>query len=304
VLGLQSAWATTIPVIDGHSNVQWNDAAMYFIDDRGVLGYVNMCIKNNADYLYLGFYDSNNDIIDPLDMVNIFFDLNNDGAWDAASPSSEGFITIAPTSAAFTGLWGSYPDDLGSDTIVPSPTGIENAVARDYHGLFYEIAINLHTSVIHAIPGQTIGFGICLNDPGNFYPGTYGFSAEWPWGLLPGAVATLGHLTLAQTTNMGEHAADSTHPETFILHQSFPNPFNPETTIRYELPTTSNVHLAVYNIKGQLVKTLVDETETAGVRTVTWNGRSNDGSALPSGMYVCRMIASGNVFQCKMMLMK
>jgi hypothetical protein len=105
-------------------------------------------------------------------------------------------------------------------------------------------------------------------------------------------------------TDVEEHAADSMLPATFMLHQSFPNPFNPETTIRYELPTASNVHLAVYNINGQLVKTLVDETESAGVHSVTWKGQSNDGSALPSGMYVCRMNTSGNVFQCKMMLMK
>jgi hypothetical protein len=217
-----------------------------------------------------------------------------------------------PAGAAFTGLWGSYPNGLGYDAPILSPGGIESAMAI-YFGAIpeirtgsvcCEIAIDLHTSPLRAIPGQTIGFGIWLDDPSNFYSSPYGYTGEWPWGLLRETAATLGHLTLAMPTDVAEHATDSTQPETFILHQSFPNPFNPETTIRYELPTTSDVHLAVYNINGQLVKTLVDGTESAGAHAVTWNGQSNDGSALPNGMYVCRMNASRNVLQCKMMLMK
>ena len=75
-------------------------------------------------------------------------------------------------------------------------------------------------------------------------------------------------------------------PKEYGLLQNYPNPFNPTTTIKYQLPTDSRVKLDVYNILGQLVARLVDETQSAGFRQVGWNA-SNVGS----GVYICQIHA-------------
>ena len=77
-------------------------------------------------------------------------------------------------------------------------------------------------------------------------------------------------------------------PSFFSLGQNFPNPFNPSTTIRYELPAEGNVRLDVYDLLGKLVTTLANGREGAGVHSVIF-----DGSGLPSGVYFARLSAGG-----------
>ena len=75
-------------------------------------------------------------------------------------------------------------------------------------------------------------------------------------------------------------------PKNFTLLQNYPNPFNPTTTIRYQLPKSSFVRLSIFNILGQQVRTLVNQTEQPGYKSVSF-----DGSNLPSGMYFYRITA-------------
>jgi hypothetical protein len=84
-------------------------------------------------------------------------------------------------------------------------------------------------------------------------------------------------------------AEQGTLPKTCTLFQNYPNPFNPETDISYDLPKDSWVRLSIYNIRGQKVKTLVDEFEAAGHKSVTWNGRSQDGNQVASGVYFYKL---------------
>ncbi|MCL4280363.1 MAG: T9SS type A sorting domain-containing protein, partial [Ignavibacteriaceae bacterium] len=62
--------------------------------------------------------------------------------------------------------------------------------------------------------------------------------------------------------------------ESFKVFQNYPNPFNPSTTITYQIPNTSNVILRIYDINGQLVKELLNETQAEGEYHVTWNGKN------------------------------
>jgi fibronectin type 3 domain-containing protein len=82
-------------------------------------------------------------------------------------------------------------------------------------------------------------------------------------------------------------------PAVFALSQNFPNPFNPATTINYDLPEASNVRVAIYNILGQAVKTLVNENQLAGYYSVQWNGTGDDHRSVASGMYLYRIEAVG-----------
>ncbi len=81
-----------------------------------------------------------------------------------------------------------------------------------------------------------------------------------------------------------------------------PNPFNPSTRISYQLEQADHVVLAVYNILGQKVQTLVDGFQGAGVQSVVWNGRNADGSTASSGLYFYRL-ESQNVVQTQKMLL-
>lgn len=88
------------------------------------------------------------------------------------------------------------------------------------------------------------------------------------------------------------------------LHQNHPNPFNPQTTIAYDLPSTARVRLLVMDVSGKLVRTLVDETQAAGSRSVIWNGRDDNGNAVSSGVYFYVLDAGKERLTRKLVLLK
>ncbi len=98
-------------------------------------------------------------------------------------------------------------------------------------------------------------------------------------------------------------------PEIYALHNAYPNPFNPSTTLRYDLPEDSRVSLTIYDIMGREVYTHA-AIEGAGYRSITWQGRNRAGRALPSGIYLYRLLAvpsnGGETFVAtrKMLLLK
>ena len=95
------------------------------------------------------------------------------------------------------------------------------------------------------------------------------------------------------------NAVNTTTPEYFSLNQNYPNPFNPQTTIQYSLPQSDKVVLSIYNINGQLIETLVNETKDAGTYSVTW-----DGSRWGSGVYFYKIETSEHTQVNKMVLVK
>ena len=98
-------------------------------------------------------------------------------------------------------------------------------------------------------------------------------------------------------------AAVQTRPEAFALADNFPNPFNPTTTIKYALPQAADVELTVYNVVGQVVRTLVAEYQSAGRYVVEWDATDDSGHSLSSGMYFYRLQAGGEFLEVKKMLL-
>ena len=80
-------------------------------------------------------------------------------------------------------------------------------------------------------------------------------------------------------------------PEQFALLQNYPNPFNPTTTIPFAIKDRSHVTLTIYNIRGQVVRTLVDGTLEAKSYGLTWDGRDDNGQPVSSGVYFYKLIA-------------
>ena len=91
-------------------------------------------------------------------------------------------------------------------------------------------------------------------------------------------------------------------PAKTILEGNYPNPFNPSTTIAYNLAQTGNVSLKIYNIRGQLVKSLVDEEQNAGRHEVLWEGDDNNSRNVASGIYFYRL-QTGNGKQIRRMVL-
>jgi len=88
-------------------------------------------------------------------------------------------------------------------------------------------------------------------------------------------------------------------PKEFKLEQNFPNPFNPTTTIQYQLPQDAKVTLKVYDILGSEVATLINAEQEAGYYEVNWNA-----SNLASGVYIYRLQTGSFVSVKKMMLLR
>jgi flagellar hook assembly protein FlgD len=94
-----------------------------------------------------------------------------------------------------------------------------------------------------------------------------------------------------------------TVPKT-VLEQNYPNPFNPTTTISFSIAQTSSyVTLNIYNIKGQKVKSLLNEKLDAGTHQVMWDGKDENGKSATSGIYFYKLNAGGNFSQTKRMIL-
>ncbi len=111
-------------------------------------------------------------------------------------------------------------------------------------------------------------------------------------GFLGDTLARWSMLTTIEGPNTGL-------PGTFALMQNFPNPFNPTTEIRFQVPTTTHVTLVVYDLLGRKVDALVDELKQPGVYTVRFNA-----SRFASGIYFCRIVAGNFTLIRKMLLLK
>ena len=110
------------------------------------------------------------------------------------------------------------------------------------------------------------------------------------------------HVTVDGETPVPEESRPL--PETFALKQNHPNPFNPETHIEYHLPRQAQVRITVYDIAGRKIRTLLNERQDAGVQTVMWNGRDDQGKKVTSGIYICRLTAADYSETMKMILVQ
>jgi photosystem II stability/assembly factor-like uncharacterized protein len=121
-----------------------------------------------------------------------------------------------------------------------------------------------------------------------------GFVNGWGWAIdnleiQPDAVA-------APDTPPAARAA--------TLAQNAPNPFNPMTTIRFSLPARGDVRLQVFDVRGRLVRTLVDGARLAGAHEVTWDGRDDRGAGVASGVYLYQLQTDAEMLQRRMLLVK
>ncbi len=117
--------------------------------------------------------------------------------------------------------------------------------------------------------------------------------------VSPGASENVT-LTIVQTG-----IPDEGVPTALALHGNFPNPFNPTTRIRFDLPTAMRVSLRVYSVSGRVVRGLLDDVEhEAGYHAVAWDGRDDSGGVLSSGVYLYSLETGGDTLRKRMVLIK
>ena len=138
------------------------------------------------------------------------------------------------------------------------------------------------------------------------------------WEKIGGTVDTIQNEVSTAIADLGVYAAFTTElltdvkdeergsviPEKFELKQNYPNPFNPVCNIEYALPKGSHVTLSIYNILGQKVRVLVDEYQSAGYKSIKWDGRDKLGKEVTSGIYFYRIEAEKFTQAKKMVLIR
>ncbi len=97
---------------------------------------------------------------------------------------------------------------------------------------------------------------------------------------------------------------DLVHKPNTRLHPNYPNPFNPETTISFHIASEGNVKLDIYNVKGQLVTTLIDKNMLAGTHQIVWDGKDSNENHASSGVYLYRLKTVDHQSSRKMILLK
>jgi hypothetical protein len=164
-----------------------------------------------------------------------------------------------------------------------------------------------HAAAQHQMPNSLLGNGGATSSNSNFQmqcaigEPAIGESSNASFALQAGFLYTA---TAGVTVDVDEEAHVEM-PQVYALHGNFPNPFNPATTIRYDLPKPERVMLKIYNLIGEEVATLVnDEPQAAGYHAAIWDGRDKNGRVVASGVYVYRMQAGSFVMTRKLALIK
>jgi len=140
----------------------------------------------------------------------------------------------------------------------------------------------------------------------NMYPGSQRIIAPFPLAAMNDANrdAFLTNVIAAFATGNAVDDAVKTLPKAFALKQNFPNPFNPITSIAFEMPSAQNVRMTVYNMLGQSVRTLVNDQRSAGRYTILWDGRDDAGHMVGSGVYFYQIQAGSFTKTAKMVFLK
>ncbi len=134
--------------------------------------------------------------------------------------------------------------------------------------------------------------------------GSYTAAAGRYYLFVDGYSGATSSYTLSVTGGLAKYGTPPPSPKEFALHQNRPNPFNPVTSIDFDLPRASFVSLRIFDQRGRLVTTLVSEERQPGFHHVKWDGRDVSGQRVASGVYIYRLDAGERVMTRKLLLTK
>jgi photosystem II stability/assembly factor-like uncharacterized protein len=144
---------------------------------------------------------------------------------------------------------------------------------------------------------------LVFDEAGNGY--AYTFSSFGHGGY---ADSPCSHMQVLRMRNseigINDSDSETLAPKAITLFQNYPNPFNATTQIEYQIAETGNVSLKIYNMQGQLVRTLVNKTQNAGEYSVQWDGTTNSGNPVASGLFVYQLQYNDQIANRKLLLLK
>ena len=314
--------------LDLYLTKMWNTNRLIRNDGGGAFSDATSPLLADADDgMAVAWVDTDNDGHLDLHVVNHndpdrLFQNDGTGSFvDASDPP------LNDDGSGWGGAWADYDGDGDCDVYVAnggSNALYENQIGELNHWLVVELegTVSNRSAIgarVRVVAGGHSQIREITSGSGNFSQNS--LSAEfglgdaavvdtleirWPLGLVERATAVAADQFLQVTEGLWTGIAGPVAArDRAILHGNSPNPFNPVTLIQYELPVAGRVDLAVYDLSGRLVRTLVAaELLDAGRQTAPWNGRDDDDQAVASGVYFYRLEVGGEVLTKRMVLLK
>ena len=234
------------------------------------------------------------------------------GISNIASDSTEGVFTFGPseTNLASAKVTLDQVDDAGIGTLVMfdqavQMTGDDFMADSFFIGIEWELTDHLDTFALYSDSiGAQLGDGYNRAwekfEDGNFNDFGCILSPSYCWGydidMWIGAVHSSDVVAIDNY--------DVIFPDKLMMHTAYPNPFNPITSLRYDLLEDGLVNITIYDMTGRIVKTLVNSTQTAGFKTIQWNATNNRNEPVSAGLYLYTIQASKFRQTKKMVLLK
>lgn len=199
---------------------------------------------------------------------------------------------------------------LAVDWTAPSDLCIGNTTVTNGLTLNYQIS---NTIIAPCNPSQyyIINSGGTVNmEVGNYILLKDGFHAKTGSSFVAKITASddkkddIGFVSTNEKTMISSINKTNHIPAEYTLTQNYPNPFNPSTMIQYGLKENVNVKITVYDILGRIVKSLVNENQDAGYKSVIWDGTNNFGSSVATGLYIYKIEAGSFIDSKKMLFLK
>jgi len=156
----------------------------------------------------------------------------------------------------------------------------------------------VHNQLTGEIPGSICDLNMNWSDPNNFNISENQLCPPYPDCLIE-------HIGEQDTTSCNQVSIiDEILPITYNLYNAYPNPFNPTTTINYDVPQNGKVKMVIYDLMGREVRILMHHDLLAGYHTLTWDGKNNIGQIASAGLYFCQLNGQDYTKTIKMLLLK
>ena len=239
------------------------------------------------------------DISNPSDLVKETIPIYGDpGGLELSPDSSHAYVT--------SNYWN---DEYLSTVDLSTNTVVDTLGLKDYAGAVGEMALNAEESLLYiGARGEFLVLDISnmgkpvlvaeIDEPGS-------------WGGDDCIVYENGLIYIADGDDLYIFGSSSVSvatqlgvPSEFALHPAFPNPFNPSTTIQFDLPQATDIRIVVYDLLGREVTRLVNDRLEAGNHQVNWNGKAASGLEVPTGIYIARLVTPESTKSIKMVLLR